>query len=153
MARLIHIKLTAALALSGVLQQVNNTVILSNWEQEMDGITQLASELVSLAFQLQQDSSVLGTLESKVNRLEHLLTECHLDSSGFTTLAIWERMHRVAKFEQLQGKVKEAKALIMAYRELPTEPERKRPPRPLMATPGQGQRGGFHPAPVDPFAH
>lgn len=125
MARLINTKLTAALALSRTLQQVNNTVIMSNWEQEMDGIAQLASELISLAFQLQQDSSVLDKLESKVDRLEHLLAECRLDYSGFATLATWKRMHRLAMFQQLQGKVKEVRALIMAYRELPETLERK----------------------------
>lgn len=128
MARLINTKLTAALALSGVMQQINNAVIMSNWEQEMDGITQVTGELVSLAFQLQQDPSVLDKLGSKVDHLERLLAECRLGPSGLVDLATWERMHRVAKFEQLWGKLKEARALVMAYRVLPEMLERK-PPR------------------------
>lgn len=124
MARIIRIKLTAALALAGVLQKMNNNIVQLGLEDGMDGIVHLAGELVDTSFQLQQNPDKLKRMEDRLGRMEYILTEgrlVHDQTAG------WERMFRVAKLEEIKAQFREAQALVMAYRELPETLVLKRP--------------------------
>lgn len=116
MARIIRIKLTAALALAGVLQKMNNNIVQLGLEDGMDGIVYLAGELVDTSFRLQRDPSKLVQMRRQLGRMEYILTEgrlVHHQTAG------WERMFRLAKLDEIKAQFREAQALVMAYNELP----------------------------------
>lgn len=132
MRRIINTKLTAALALSGVLHRLNEAVIQLGLEQDLDGITQVCAELIDTSFQLQSDTSKLEQMGSFVSRADQMVQECRLNQSG---LIMWQRMHRAAKLEAIKAMVHEAKSLVMAYSVLPVQMERKRRPATFSAHP------------------
>lgn len=121
MLRLIRTKFTAALALSGLLQKFNADMIQLDLGHDIDGIIQLAGELVQASFQLQEDADYLEDLKDKLSEMERQLTSGQLNRNG---LSNWERMYRLAKLDGLKAQLKEAMALVLAYRELPLHLDR-----------------------------
>lgn len=132
MRRLINTKLTAALALSGILHRLNEAVIQLELEQDLDGITQICAEMLDTSFQLQSDASKLERMGTLVTRADHMVQDFRLNQSG---LDMWQRMHRAAKMESIKAMIHEAKSLVMAYSVLPVQAERKRRPATISAHP------------------
>lgn len=122
MPRLLRTKFTAALALSGLLQKFNADMIQLELGHDMDGIIQLAGELVQASFRLQEDADELEDLADKLRQIDRRVTEGRLNQDG---LPNWRRMYRLAKLDGLRAQVKEAQALVLAYRELPTHLHRR----------------------------
>lgn len=132
MRRLIRTRISAALGLSQISHRLNEGVIQTELEQELDGICQLCADFVTVSNQLPEDPSRVEKLGQIISRLDALLQGCQLETHG---LAPWQRMHRSAKVDGLKALIREAKSLLMAHAALPVHPERRRTPASRSAHP------------------